>query len=425
MATPTTPLSSGPVQPKQETQSTDGVKCIDMSSALNSALLPRKKRVRRIQAELPLYRQQVHDLELQLTRYKLKSTKTAQLKSEDGRCNTQNGGGSLWNEVAERQLKERLRAERQQAELKESYNEFIQCSTELRKLLTRAEESKRELMQCVQISERHKFWDLSIDSAEIFSDQLVQITRLYLEAQQRQSPSWSVHFGSQLSGGRDVPKLDPTVKAGVILEARCSVVLPFDLKVATDAYWRFFRFDHSSQHFANQAPARSVNLIFFIPLMVAELTHSYNQTNLFARSFALRTEVEGYSSETEGRYTCRKYVGEDDATLVWSGMWNILKLGHVRFDRMQLHKQGFIKLRRLSQHGAAQTSTSTLVETSFETIPVFHNSVRDYKEQTKVLITSLSQSHDTIDDYFCRLMSDILLEEDWKSTFGQRNTGSF
>lgn len=97
----------------------------------------------------------------------------------------------------------------------------------------------------------------------------------------------------------------------------------------------------------------------------------------------------------------------------------LLKFGDVRLDGMQLHKQGFIKLRRLSQHGEGLTCTSTIVESRFETIPVFHDSVRDYKEQTEIFITSLTQSHDTINDHFCRLMSDILLEEDWKSTFGQ------
>ncbi|KAG4049144.1 hypothetical protein PC123_g15560 [Phytophthora cactorum] len=203
---------------------------------------------------------------------------------------------------------------------------------------------------------------------EIFSEQLVTIAKLHLEAQQRQSPSWSVHLVSELSMGRDIAKLDASVKAGVVLEARCGVVLPFQLEVATDAYWRFFRFDHSGKHFADQAPAQS--------------------TNLFAQSFAVRTVLKGYTSETEGKYTCRKYVGEDEVTLVWSGMWNILSFGGVRFDGMQLHKQGFIKLR-----------------------------VCDFEEQIKILITSLNQSHATMNDHFCHLMSDLLLEEDWKSTF--------
>ncbi|KAG3015487.1 hypothetical protein PC120_g12123 [Phytophthora cactorum] len=265
-------------------------------------------------------------------------------------------------------------------------------------LIEEAGESKQELQQRVRANPNHKFWDFSMEAVdEIFSEQLVTIAKLHLEAQQRQSPSWSVHLVSELSMGRDIAKLDASVKAGVVLEARCGVVLPFQLEVATDAYWRFFRFDHSGKHFADQAPAQS--------------------TNLFAQSFAVRTVLKGYTSETEGKYTCRKYVGEDEVTLVWSGMWNILSFGGVRFDGMQLHKQGFIKLRRVSKHGAGLSSTSTLVETSFETIPVFHDSVCDFEEQIKILITSLNQSHATMNDHFCHLMSDLLLEEDWKSTF--------
>ncbi|KAF1789997.1 hypothetical protein GQ600_896 [Phytophthora cactorum] len=267
-------------------------------------------------------------------------------------------------------------------------------------------EEIQELQQRVRANANHKFWDFSMEAVdEVFSEQLVTIAKLHLEAQQRQSPSWSVHLGSELSMGRDIAKLDASVKAGVVLEPRCGVVLPFQLEVATDAYWRFFRFDHSGKHFADQAPAHS--------------------TNLFARSFAVQTELKGYTSETEGKYTCRKYVGEDEATLVWSGMWNILSFGGVRFDGMQLHKQSFIKLRRVSKHGAGLSSTSTLVETSFETIPVFHDSVCDFEEQIKILITSLNQSHATMNDHFCHLMSDLLLEEDWKSTFRRGNVGSF
>ncbi|KAG2811694.1 hypothetical protein PC118_g16071 [Phytophthora cactorum] len=226
---------------------------------------------------------------------------------------------------------------------------MLQFSTEFHKLLTRAGESKQELQQRVRANPNHKFWDFSMEAVdEIFSEQLVTIAKLHLEAQQRQSPSWSVHLVSELSMGRDIAKLDASVKAGVVLEARCGVVLPFQLEVATDAYWRFFRFDHSGKHFADQAPAQS--------------------TNLFAQSFAVRTVLKGYTSETEGKYTCRKYVGEDEVTL--------------------FGQQGFIKLR-----------------------------VCDFEEQIKILITSLNQSHATMNDHFCHLMSDLLLEEDWKSTF--------
>ncbi|KAF1779677.1 hypothetical protein GQ600_25351 [Phytophthora cactorum] len=128
---------------------------------------------------------------------------------------------------------------------------------------------------------------------------------------------------------------------------------------------------------------------------------SFYQTNLFAQSFAVRTVLKGYTSETEGKYTCRKYVGEDEVTLFGQAC-----------DSM-----GCNCTSKASLNCGSLSSTSTLVETSFETIPVFHDSVCDFEEQIKILITSLNQSHATMNDHFCHLMSDLLLEEDWKSTF--------
>ncbi|OWZ12564.1 hypothetical protein PHMEG_00014246 [Phytophthora megakarya] len=88
---------------------------------------------------------------------------------------------------------------------------------------------------------------------------------------------------------------------------------------------------------------------------------------------------------------------------------------------MQLHKHGFIKLSQMPREGPC---TSTVVETHFETIPVFHDSVQDHADQIKVLISSLSQTHNKLNKHFCHLMSDLLLEEDWKSSSGQENVGS-
>lgn len=131
------------------------------------------------------------------------------------------------------------------------------------------------------------------------------------------------------------------------------------------------------------------------------------------RSFVVRMEFEGVASEARGSYTCRKCLDSDGAfcTLAWSGIWDIVEFGGVRFDGMQLHKSGWIKLRREHHEG------STLVETHFKTTPVFHESINDPIPQIKALLGALDLSHSSLNDHFCRAMSDLLLKEDWKSTF--------
>ncbi|GMF28391.1 unnamed protein product [Phytophthora lilii] len=99
-----------------------------------------KKRVRRIQIELPFYRQQVQALELKLERLKLQKhvTSSLQQRPEDPRgisSLVDAASVSTWNAIAERQFKERLRAETKQTELKAAHVELAQLLPELLKLL--------------------------------------------------------------------------------------------------------------------------------------------------------------------------------------------------------------------------------------------------------------------------------------------------
>jgi RNase H-fold protein (predicted Holliday junction resolvase) len=96
---------------------------------------PRKKRVRRIQIELAFYRRQVQELELRLKRLKLLKE---QQPFNTTLCFNDEDGTSVWNGIAERQLKERLRAQKQQKELVDSQAELIKLETDLRKLLEKS-----------------------------------------------------------------------------------------------------------------------------------------------------------------------------------------------------------------------------------------------------------------------------------------------
>ncbi|KAG6613754.1 uncharacterized protein IUM83_18538 [Phytophthora cinnamomi] len=251
----------------------------------------KKKRVRRIQKELPLWRQQVAELELQLARCKLKrrhengdSKEMGPHKKGHKICDD---SLSVWNNIAERQLRERLRVEQQQLKLEKSCSEAARVSLELHKLMHKFEESKQAIVERCRFNTRQQhFWDLSVISDhEIFSDQLSTVARLHLESQQQhsQSPSGTSHFGCGLSMGRDVAKADSKVKVGVVLEARCGTVLPFPLNVAVDAYWRFFSFGYIDKSVVDHVP---------------EL-----KTDTLTRSFTARMRLEDATSVAGGSFT--------------------------------------------------------------------------------------------------------------------------
>lgn len=124
----------------------------------NPARKSGKKRIRRIQLELSFFRHQVRDLELQLKRIKLQnSSPRSELKSLESVQNLVGKGSgadqnSVWNGIAERQLKERLRVEEQRQQLKQTHVESSNMSMELQKLLRKCDEHqvRRQLQFATQ-----------------------------------------------------------------------------------------------------------------------------------------------------------------------------------------------------------------------------------------------------------------------------------
>ncbi|OWZ01545.1 hypothetical protein PHMEG_00027041 [Phytophthora megakarya] len=384
----------------------------------------KKKRVRRIQIELPILRQQVQELELKLTRLQLqKASKTCQ--QQDGKkysCTTEGATSrrlhlqkasktfqqqdgkkysSVWNSVAERQLKERLRVEQQQLGLKDSCKQWMQYSTELQELFTKFEECREDMVKRMNGRKQHKFWTFADDDSEIFSDQMLVITKLYLNSRLHQRPCRTMNVGSELAMAKDIPRLEPSVEAGIVFNSHSGVLLPFPLKVVSEAYWKFFRFD--------QKEVTVVNGLV--------VDNRYVQSVTYTRSFTARSDHGGVKSEGQGKYMCQKYVSEDGVELMWSGVMDIAEYGGVKFQGMQLHKRGSIRLRPVLREGPGNQSTSTIVETNFETIPLFDDSVTDQVYQVQIFNAVLNSSYNQMSAMFSQMVSELLLKEDWRATF--------
>ncbi|KAK1935809.1 hypothetical protein P3T76_010503 [Phytophthora citrophthora] len=226
-----------------------------------------KRRVRRIQVELPLLRQHVQELELQLKRTQLLRLNVAPPPAPPHGNNLDyniQDVGSLWNRVAERQLNERLRLEQEQLDLKEFCKEMVDYSAEMQKLFTKFEEIQEEALERVgNCQQSLKFCDFIVHSDDdIFTDQMLVMAKLYLKVkQQNQGPCRTVTLGSGLAMGRDIPRLEPGIKAGIVFDAHCGVLLPFCLDVAAEAYWKFFKYDDFG---TNTTAIESDNVVSFV-----------------------------------------------------------------------------------------------------------------------------------------------------------------
>ncbi|KAF1783810.1 hypothetical protein GQ600_25797 [Phytophthora cactorum] len=286
----------------------------------------------------PRGKKRVRDLELKLKRLKLQNSSVvgvtkSELKPpplEQNLVRREADQNSVWNGFAERQLKERLR----------THTDFVNMSMELQKLLEKWNENQQDVAERVELKQQQqqRFRDFKTDPEdEIYADQLALVTRMRLQTQ-KQSPSRTLYLSSGLSMGAEILKRDPSVKAGFILELQYGTMLPFGLEVAAHAFWWFFGCGYGMQRMDRNEGDLS--------------------TGTIAREFKIQTNFEDF----------RTKVG---------GNGDVEEVNGVKFNDTHLHKQGCIKLRSVPRQGLGQESTSTVLEGSFKTIPLFRESVVD------------------------------------------------
>ncbi|ETN19861.1 hypothetical protein PPTG_02996 [Phytophthora nicotianae INRA-310] len=369
---------------------------------------PKPKRVRREKRELAYLRDLVGKLENKVTLLRSKRLNRLKTGCHDTGISTashvspsNSEFSSAWMGLAALQLRDRSLAVERNQKLRCSIGGNVDLVCKLQQLTKKYTAQEREISVCASQAHtmHHKFWDLLANAdEEIFADQLAAVARLRLELQQRgyQLPTTALSVNWGLSRGHMMVKQDGN--NGVVLEMHCGTTVPFNLDVAARAYWRFFCVEHGEIPADSSATSLSKGTI--------------------ANSFSLRLEFEGLVSEVSGKYTCQVNVDEDKITITWVEHADVLAFGGVVFNGLQYQKRASMTLCRVLREGPGNQSTSTVVHTYFQTIPVFHDSIADKLQQTQAFVDSAYRSHSKLNKIVCQHMSNLLLEEDWKATFG-------
>ncbi|RLN88194.1 hypothetical protein BBJ28_00014565 [Nothophytophthora sp. Chile5] len=143
-------------------------------------------------------------------------------------------------------------------------------------------------------------------------------------------------------------------------------------------------------------------------------------TDVVSTSFTLQVKNGDFTARVRGKQTTRRYVSEDSITIVWTGSADPVEMSGVKFRGMQCQKAGWIKLRRVGsqESGRLADDRATTVEMHSEMTPLFQPGVVDQGRQISALIDSLRKSHDQTNAIYCQMLQELLLEEDWKATFG-------
>ncbi|KAK1940550.1 hypothetical protein P3T76_008001 [Phytophthora citrophthora] len=346
-----------------------------------------KKRVRREAREIKCLRDQTRELELRLEQLKKRQSSGCDLSPVD----RPNVIDATWRKKAEQQLKKRLESEQLQEDLEGISSVQKTLVVALKKHLKACSSDKK--LPFLLKPKVAKFWNLfSGDDSGIYAEQLTQVAKMYLKMQQ---PNFHSRMGLQMSTGvtqgREVMKADSVNSSDVTFEMHCGTSIPFDVHVAGNAYWRLMTSEPYIRHGTLQ-------------------TDLHTQNN-FAASFTWSVELENSTATVCGKQTSRRYINDNSEVIMLVNWINPVEVNGTRFFGMQCRRTSWVKLRRLA-------GGNTFVEMYSETTPLFLKGIEDVMKQIQAFFDSMASAHSTTDAIYCHMVRELLLQEDWKATYG-------
>ncbi|KAG6966178.1 hypothetical protein JG687_00005000 [Phytophthora cactorum] len=369
-----------------------------------AATFPKKKRVRRQQVELKDLRELAEKLEHRLEQLKKHRLSSAQTPNRpiNGNFSSSNshsvifGPASVWESIADRQFKERARAEKKNEQLKAILRTQTSTAQTLQAKAQRALGDKELIgLTMMQLQdEGPRYWDLGSNDERIFADLLELVVRTRLKLQQRQveDPRTVMRFASWgISVGE--PHVRTDSEAGLVMETHGCSLWPFNVKTAAAACWRMFS---------------------LTPMAHKVAFNDTEKSDVVARSFTCSSMHGGQKFDIRGKHTCRKYVDEDGCvTIVYAGRSEPAEV-NLPCQEVQLQKTVWIKVRpQLRNEDPGQQSA--VVEMHSETLPRFRNGNTGQEQRAREVIDWATRSHHMVNDWYHQKLSEILVEEDWKA----------
>ncbi|KAL3670599.1 hypothetical protein V7S43_003791 [Phytophthora oleae] len=369
-------------------------------SAVQAPAPPKKKRIRRQKLELEYLRELVGKLEQQMAQ--LKTRKDEEL-DHFVTVKSEVKGPSIWKGIAERQQKERARAEEKNQKLRVSLEGQLKLATRLERLLRKRPRDE----EVVELAGFKRYKPLVDDTAvapsddEIFADQLAHVERAHLAvAEIFGSPD----FEDRAALFCDLHVMnDPESDTGVGFVTKASSMLPFDVQVTERAFWRAF---------AEEGPK---NNSYFNE-------ERLSTKNVVARSYALNFDAGLFRTNVRGKQTYRKYVDNGCVMIMWKSLTEPIEINDIKLSGLRCNQTGWIVLRGINlpsndgQPGCIDTS-KTMMSTSLQSYCKMtlelQDDIADQELQVGALTNFVVNSHDAITDVCGKIINQVLVEEDW------------
>ncbi|KAG6613722.1 EVI5 protein [Phytophthora cinnamomi] len=348
---------------------------------------PKKKRIRRQKLELDYLRQLVGKLEAQMTQLK------TQERAPD--IKTEAGAPSIWKGIAERQQKERTRAEEQNQRLRVSLEGQLKLASKLERLLRKR--PREEEVVAVEGGKRYKpLLDTAVRPTddEIFADQLAHLERAHLDVGELFG---GPEFADRTASFCDLHVMEEANSdTGVAFVTKANSMLPFDVHVTEKAFWRAF---------AEDGP-KKMSYFNYERIMTE---------NLVARSYGLNFDAGSFHTNVRGKQTYRKYVGGDCIIIMWKSRTEPVEINGTKLSGLRCNQIGWIVLRgvNLPSKDASEVMISTSLQSYCKMTLDLEDDIADQELQVGALTNFVVNSHDAITDVCGKMINQVLVEEDW------------
>ncbi|KAF1322471.1 hypothetical protein FI667_g11272, partial [Globisporangium splendens] len=297
---------------------------------------------------------------------------------------------SVWENVADRQYKERLRAEQQNKKLKTMLEGQIKLATSLEKIL-----KKRPNMEVLYPDTENKppkaqrVITYEESDADIFKTQLEAVEKAYPDVDEVMK---NTGFFTSEETRHDVRVKDFPDDDGVLMEFMATTTVPFDLHVTGNALWRFMSEVAIKRHCYFEKPVESTE-------------------DTIQRGFGLNLDEGGLKVDLRGKHTLRKYIEDDRVVIVWKSLMEPISLPS-KVKGLRFHDIGYL----VAQRSESNPIGSTLIKAYGNMSPVLPEETGDQDEQIGALTDFVINCHESNVALCTQLVNDLLVEEEWKAT---------
>ncbi|KAG7391157.1 hypothetical protein PHYBOEH_006784 [Phytophthora boehmeriae] len=292
-------------------------------------------------------------------------------KAKQGSAFTSPTQHFVWRKIAERQFKERWRAQSRNRELRSQLEAEFKLGRQLQTLL------RHVLVPSQKIAEVVKRQPVKVKS--VFEQEIVDAEGVLLEIE-------GALRGAAFTDPNDYFTTAYKENGTNAFVIQSNVTLPFGVQVVGNALWSVL-----GNH-------RLKDLCYdhYVVFMTDDM---------LTQTFGIRSSINGKETDFRVKYTLCRFKDATRTVIVWVAYFEPIELDGVRYCNIQANQRGWIQLNN-------HTAGNTLVR-SHSRLTVEGGGV-EKESQITSLLDILKPMHDQVSVVVASLLEDVLFEEDWK-----------